>query len=278
MEDSRAGNDYVVIGGLRCRRKHPATSPVIQEPKRLKTLPNPKSRLPRFQSCRPQGPAHFPAFPASVKVLCEELVMAETTDFVVCMKEAPRLVATATHLRDTFLSRWKIALDRLLCEEEQAEAKHKERQMREDAERRSKRERLESLFQMNRQSPAVLKHQASLEFLQSVAQYSKIYLGKLTMIAPRLRVEETKVSLPVYEPMDFRRLGQVCETQRRQTALKLSELFHFSQTLNLHQAAEHRAKEAEDYRQFRLLWSVYQASPQRLIQRFQLTSNSLNYI
>lgn len=278
MEDSRAGSDYVVIGGLRCRRKHPAASPVAQEPKRLKSMPDPKRRIPRFQSCHPQGPVHIPAFPASVKMLCEEIVQAETADFVACMKDAPRLVATAIHLRDMCLSRWKIALDRLISEEEQAEAKQKERQMREDSERRIKREKLENLYQMNRQSPAVLKHQTTLEFLQSVAQHCKIYLGKLTMMVPSLRVEQVKAYLPVYECLDLRRLRQACEEQKRQTTSKIGKLFRFTQTLNLHQAAEHSAREAEDYRQFRLLWGIYQASPQRLIQRFLSTSNSLNYV
>ena len=274
MDDSKAGSKYIVIDGLRFRRKHPAVSPITDEPKRLKPLPESKPKLPRFQSLHPQAP-----FSGSVQVLCEYLAQAETSHFAECMRSAPKLVSAAFDLRDIFISRWKLALTQLISQEEQREASQKEKQMQEEAERRCKREKMESLIQQNKQSPAVAKYQTMLQFLQDFILKSKLYTAHIAMIAPTLKFAPAKALPPAdYESVDLSVLKQAYDKQKRQTASRVCKLFRLNQVYNQRLEENREAAETANYRQFHLLWGVRRVDPGRLMQRFISTSNSLNYV
>lgn len=284
MDDSKAGNTYIVIDGLRFRRKHPAVSPITDEPKRLKPIqdepkrlkpiPESKPKLPRFQSLHPQAP-----FPCSIQVLCEYLAQAETSHFSDCMRSAPKLVSAAFDLRDIFISRWKIALSQLISQEEQREASQKEKHIRDEAERRCKREKMEILIQQNKQNPAVAKYQAMQQFLQDFTQKCRCYTAYIAMLAPMLKFAPAKALPPAeYERADLSALQQAYDKQKRQTASRVCKLFRLNQVFNQRLEEKREAAETANYRQFHLLWGVHQVDPGRLLQRFISTSNSLNYV
>lgn len=274
MDDSKAGSNYIVVDGLRFRRKHPAVSPITDEPKRLKSTHETKPKLPRFQSCHPQAP-----FPCSVQVLCEYLAQAETSHFAECMRTEPKLVSTAFDLRDIFITRWKIAFNQLILQEEQREASQKEKQIQEEVERRCQREKLDILIQQSKQNPTVAKYQTMQQFLQDFTLNCKRYTGHIAIIEPTLKLAPVKALPPAeYERADLSVWKQAYDKQRRQTTSRVCKLFTLHQAFNQSLEEKREAAETTNYRQFHLLWGVHQVDPGRLIQRFISTSNSLNYV